>query len=615
MANPVNFKTFPGSMVLVVLCTAAMVSGCKGKSKTVALPDTPAPASVSQLPGKPSLSVSSSEKNLHFSWSAPSGAVYFRVYENADGISGFTRISGDLTAPQFDREIAVHLFDWLNARYTVEACNPAGCIMSNEISAVSAMVTSIDYLKASNAGGSDAFGFSFALSSDGNTLAVGALQEASAATGVNGDQNDNSATNAGAVYVFVRSAGSWVQQAYIKASNTDADDVFGNALALSNDGNTLAIGAVREDNAAGSSGNDNNNSGPNSGAVYVFTRNLNQWTQQAYIKPSVSDAYDYFGYRVALSADGNTLAASAIEEDSNATVINGSQTDNSATNSGAVYVFLRNADVWSQQAYVKASNAQAGDYFGGAIALASDGNTLAVGAAHENSNATGINGDQSSNSLNHSGAVYVYTRSVSTWSQQAYVKASNSGAGDWFGSSVSLAADGNILAVAARYEGSVATGINGNQSDNSAVGSGAAYVFTRSGSTWSQQTYVKSSNTDSSDNFGMSLQLSGDGNTLAIGAFFEDSGSTGIEGNQFDNSAVDSGAVYLFTYGGSGWSQKSYIKASNAETVDYFGGAVALSADGKVLVVGAEGEDSNAAGINGNQADNSVAYSGAVYVY
>jgi len=617
MAKITGLKPFANLVVifLIAVCTVVALQGCKGRSKKVSLPDTPAPSAVLHAPPKPSLGVNSSTKTLHFSWPAVANATYYKLYENADGLSGFIQIGGDLTSTQYDLDIVVHLFDWPNARFMIEACNSVGCTASAETNAVAAMVSSFDYIKASNPGAGDALGYALALSRDGNTLAVGALLEDSAATGVNGNQNDETSVNAGAVYVFIRSGNSWLQQAYLKASNTDPDDYFGNAVALSDDGNTLAIGSLREDNAAGSSGNDNNNSGTNSGAVYVFTRTADQWSQQAYIKPSVSDVSDYFGYRVVLSGDGNTLAASATEEDSNATVINGSQSDNSALNSGAVYVFSRNATVWSQQAFVKASNAQAGDYFGGALSIAADGNTLAVGAAHENSNATGINGDQANNSANHSGAAYVYTRSVSTWSQQAYVKASNTGAGDWFGSAVSLAADGNTLAVGARYEGSSASGVGANQSDNLAVGAGAAYVFTRSATNWTQQTYIKSSNPDASDNFGMALQLSGDGNTLAVGAFFEDSSSTGIDGNQSDNSAADSGAVYVFTYGVSGWRQQSYIKASNSESVDYFGGAVALSLDGKTLVVGAEGEDSNAVGINGDASNNSIAYSGAVYVY
>jgi hypothetical protein len=113
------------------------------------------------------------------------------------------------------------------------------------------------------------------------------------------------------------------------------------------------------------------------------------------------------------------------------------------------------------------------------------------------------------------------------------------------------------------WEDSNATGINGNQADDSAPDSGAVYVFTRSGGVWSQQAYVKASNTGPGDSFGFSLALSADGNTLAVGAYLENSNATGIGGNQADNSALDSGAVYVFTRSGGVWSQQAYIKASN----------------------------------------------------
>ena len=116
-----------------------------------------------------------------------------------------------------------------------------------------------------------------------------------------------------------------------------------------------------------------------------------------------------------------------------------------------------------------------------------------------------------------SGAVYVFTRNGATWSQQAYVKASNTQAGDFFSLSASLSDDGNTLAVGALSEDSNASGIDGNQADNSAAASGAVYVFIRSGTTWTQKTYVKASNTVGNSLFAR-VSLSGDGNTLAVGA-------------------------------------------------------------------------------------------------
>ena len=240
-----------------------------------------------------------------------------------------------------------------------------------------------------------------------------------------------------------------------------------------------------------------------------------------------------------------------------------------------------------------------------------------VGAAAEDSNATGVNGNQADNSASGSGAVYVFTRDgAGSWSQQAYIKSSNADASDGFGSSVALS--GDTLAVGTGYEDSNTTGVNGNQLNNSASTSGAVYVFTRDDTgLWSQQAYIKASNTDALDFFGDHIALSGD--ILAVGAsnpgfWGEDSNATGVNGDDTNNFASSSGAVYVFTRDGTGsWSQQAYIKASNTDAEDWFGGSVALS--GGTLAVGAGYEDSNATGVNGNQADNSAYAAGAVYVF
>ncbi|MES2583760.1 MAG: FG-GAP repeat protein, partial [Pseudomonadota bacterium] len=324
---------------------------------------------------------------------------------------------------------------------------------------------------------------------------------------------------------------------------------------------------------------------------------------------------DLFGSSVALSGDGSTLAVSAGGESSTATGINGDQADFNAATSGAVYVFIRTGIAWTQQAYVKASNTGADDTFGYSVALSSDGSTLAVGALGEDSSATGINGDGTDNGANNSGAAYIFTRTGVTWTQQAYVKASNTGAGDNFGRSVALSADGTTLAVGAYLEASAATGIDGDGTNNSSGQSGAVYVFTRTGVTWAQQAYVKASNTETSDQFGYSVALSGDGNTLVVGAYGEGSNATGISGNQSNNSALGAGAAYVFTRTGVTWTPQAYVKASNTGALDRFSISVALSSDGSTLAVGAYLEASTATGINGNGSNNGAGDSGAVYIY
>jgi len=599
--------------LLIAVMALGLLSACGGGGGGSA-PVAPV------APPAPTLNLNFALKQLQFSWTAVSDAMTYRLFENPDGVSGYTQVGADMpaTATTKTLDIAVHRHNWPNARYLLEACNAVGCTASNEVFTLSGMLQTIGYFKASNTEAGDHFSrWTIALSADGNTLAVGAPLEASAATGINGNQADNSAPMAGAVYVFTRTGGTWITQTYIKASNTETLDQFGSDIALSGDGNTLAVGAPGEDSAAtGINGNQGDNSASFAGAVYVYTRTGGTWTQQAYVKASNTEPNDDFGNGVALSGDGNTLAVGAIQEASAAIGINGNEADNSAPNSGALYVFTRSAGTWSQEAYVKASNTGAGDRFGARNpALSADGNTLAVAAFWENSAATGINGDQGDNSAPGAGAVYLFTRTGGTWAQQAYVKASNTGSQDRFGGSLALSADGNTLAVGAWEEDSAATGINGNQGDNSAIRAGATYVFARIGDTWTQQAYVKSSNTESLEDFGFSNALSANGDMLAVGARIEDSAATGIGGDQFDNSATNSGAVYVFTRNAGTWSQQAYVKASNTESGDDFGTSVALSADGNTLAVGADGEASLATGINGDQGDNSAPGAGAVYLY
>src|SRR6266436_3505967 len=315
----------------------------------------------------------------------------------------------------------------------------------------------------------------------------------------------------------------------------------------------------------------------------------NAWSPKsiAYIKASNAKKDDQFGFTVALSGDGNTMAVGTTGEDSSATGVNGNQADTSMAGSGAVYVFTRSGTAWSQQAYVKASNTgekEDGDQFGYSVALSSDGNTLATGAIAERSAATGINGDQSSNAADGSGAVYVFARSGATWSQQAYVKPWNTTVrGGLFGYSVGLSGNGDTMAVGTYDEDR---------------GRGAAYIFARTGATWSQQNRLTTSNAEPGDSLGCSIAISDDGNTVVAGAFDEDSILRGIqppnEGSNDAASDVSTGAAYVFVRNGTAWTQQAFIKATNTRLNDQFAWALALSRDGDTLAVGAHLEDSGA---------------------
>jgi hypothetical protein len=424
---------------------------------------------------------------------------------------------------------------------------------------------------------------------------------------IDANEDDSSAPDAGAVYVFVRSNDAWTQQAYIKASNAGITDEFGYSVAVS--GDTLAVGAHNEASAvSGIDGNQLNNSAAGAGAVYVFTRDgAGNWSQQAYIKASNTGAGDEFGASVALA--GDTLAVGAPLEDSATDIINGEQLNESAANAGAVYVFVRNgAGTWQQQAYVKASNTDAGDRFGHRVAMSGD--TLAVSARDEDSASVGVGGDQAGDMAVNSGAAYVFVRDGNgQWTQQAYVKASNAGANDIFGASLVL--DNDTLAVGSPYEDSAANTINGEQLNEDAFNAGAAYVFVRDGNgLWSQQAYVKSANSETRDLFGWSIALSGD--TLLVGATGEASASTGVNSEAGGNDADEAGAAYVFVRNAGLWSQSAYVKPSNTGTEDQFGIGVAVS--GETLAIGARAEDSDGTGIDPVPNEDAVD-SGAGYVY
>jgi hypothetical protein len=539
-------------------------------------------------------------KQFQFAWTVPQvGVAEYQLLERVHPDAAFVAkaVAIDTTI-----SLTVPLHLRAHASYALRACNAWECADSAPIDVMGTLVDAIGYFKASNSDEYDVFGGNVVLSGDGRTLAVTAFYEDSAATGINGDQASNAAGDSGAVYVYVLDElDAWTQQAYIKASNTEAFDGFGRGLALNEDGTLLVVGAPGKADVAG--------------AVYVFERSeMGEWTQQAYLEASNTEAEDGFGVRVASSNDGTTLAVAATGEDSSATGIDGNQADNAATAAGAVYVFGRDGmGEWTQQAYLKASNTGAEDGFGVSMRLSQNGSTLAVGAFGEAS----VDGNPTDDSALAAGAVYVFDRDgMGVWTQQAYLKAQNPGAYDLFGSDVGLSGDGTTLVVGAPGEASNAKGIDGDQTNDSAAGAGAVYVFTRDGlGPWTQRAYIKASNSSGAARFGDQLALTDDGNILAVGAQTEDGGGVGIDDPTLTTSP-GSGAAYVFGRDELGvWTQSAYVKAPISGQNLLFGWEVALSGDGATLAVGARAESSNATGIGGDPTDDSLSEAGAVYLY
>lgn len=405
-------------------------------------------------------------------------------------------------------------------------------------------------LSASDAETGDEFGKNLSISGTGEYLIAGARNE------------DTVASNAGAAYIFKRTGSTWSQQAKLTASDGGASDNFGYDVAISKDGNYAIVGAVFEDGGAGDPKS-------NAGAAYVFVRSGSSWTQQAKLVASDAVASDLLGVHVSINQDGTYVALGAEGEDAN------------ATDSGAVYIFVRSGSSWSQQQKIEQSPSFANHRFS-KVSLNPYGVYLLAGA-------TGVQGPPN---FNNEGAVYVFTRSGSTWTQQqGPIFTSDGQSSDAFGNSIAIDEMATTFISSSRNE-------DGGSGDpiNSA---GAAYIFTRSGGTWTEQAKIVASDAEASDNFGQSVAISKDGNIVVVGAVNEDGGS---------GSPLSSvGAFYVFERTGSSWTQKKKILTSDGDAFDSFAHEVSISDDGKYIIAGAHGE--------GGGSGNPASSAGAVYVY
>ena len=333
----------------------------------------------------------------------------------------------------------------------------------------------------------DHFGQSVAIS--GDTAVVGAIENL---------------TGTGAAYVFIRTGTTWSQQQKLTASDGAFSDFFGVSVAIDN--NTIVVGADEKNNR---------------GAAYVFVRSGTVWSQQQELTASDIALNDSFGISVGISA--NTIVIGAL-----------SHTVGSNINQGAAYVFVRSGTVWSQQQRLTASDGAQGDFFGGSVAIS--GNSVVAGAY---------------GALSHRGATYVFVRSGTVWSQQQKLLASQGQPDDQFGISVAIDVD------------TVVIGANGDDI-NANTNQGAAFVFVRSGTVWSEQQRLLSLDGAAGDQLGFSVAISGD--KAVVGT---------------ENADVFQGAAYVFSRSGTVWSQEQKLSASDGFE---FGNSVAI--DGHYLIVG-----------------------------
>ncbi len=403
----------------------------------------------------------------------------------------------------------------------------AGVLLLVAMSAWSVTPVEVAKLLAADGAAGDQFGYSVALS--GDTALIGARF----------DDDDVNGLESGSAYVFIRIGTTWSQQARLTAADGSDRDWFGVRVALS--GDTAVIPADADDSDV---------NGVDSGSVYVFIRSGTTWTQQAKLTASDGAAVDLFGYSVALSGDTALFGARFDDDD-----VNG-------VDSGSAYVFIRSGTTWSQQVKLTAADVAAGDEFGYSVALFGD--TAVITADADDDDVNGVD----------SGSAYVFTRSGTAWSQQAKLTAADSAAGDMFG--VRVALSGDTALIGARFD------------DDDGVDSGSAYVFTRTGTAWSQQAKLTAADSAAGDWFGYSVALSSD--TALIGAHF----------NDYDVDGVDSGSAYIFKRSGTTWSQQAKLTAADATAGDQFGGRVALSGD--TALIGARLVDNDVYGVDSGSA-------------
>ncbi len=369
----------------------------------------------------------------------------------------------------------------------------------------------------------DEFGYGLALRSD--TAIIGAPFD---------DVGGN--TDQGSAYAFTRSGTAWAQQNQFSTGAGSSDQQFALAIAVS--GDTAMAGARFE--TVGSK--------LRQGAVYVYTRNANVWTQSARLVASDGDVGDTFGNDVAINGDTAVIGASG-------------DTLGSSTLQGSAYVFSRSGGTWSQQSKLIAADGSSGMEFGRVVAV--DADTVLIGAP---SARIGTNFNQ--------GAAYVYTRSAGSWGLQSKLTASDGEAGDYLGLAVALSSD-NAL-VASSYDD-----IAGNSDQ------GSVYAFSRSGVSWSAQDKLIAADGAAGDYFGIAVAMSGD--TAVVGAFLDD---IGVNANQ--------GSAYVYTRSAGSWSLQSKLVANDGVANDSFGLGIAL--DGNIAVIGARQRD------NASNSDQGAAY-------
>lgn len=470
-------------------------------------------------------------KQFDFTWNADPHATHYQLLERASENQLFALIRDEIVSESISITVPLHLRH--DASYKLMTCaeDYGGCVEYGSVDVSGDLAPAIGFFKASSPSMGARFGWSVAVSQDDRTLVAGAPR-----------RHVGETYRAGTVYVFVRAADdTWDEEAILVADQPRADAEFGWSVAVSADGDTIAVGTQLENH------------------VHVFSRGQTGWSTIAQLQGQ--NTHDWFGAVVELSAGGERLAVVAPGEE-------------------ATYVFSRAPD----DSYVEDAHLMTPDmYYHKNLALSADGETLAVGTLR---------------------GLHVFTRGATTWDLYEVIGNIDVGEDSVFGWSVALSANGDTLAVgdplASPFQ----------------PYSGLAYVYARGVLGWEPQAEIHALNANEEDQFGYDVDLSDDGALLAVGAWHEDGDTDGIGGDPSNNLGEDVGAIYLYERSAGSWGHREYVKPKTSHGKDtYFGSSFDLSGSTRTIAVGTYCESSDTAGIGGDPKNADLNESGALFLY
>lgn len=440
----------------------------------------------------------------------------------------------------------------------------------------------VTYLKSAQPERSAAFGRFHALSGDGALLAVG-------------DPFPRAPGAPGRVRLIDLNHPALMERVLLGPQDGEAPRrSFGRALSLSATASVLAVGMPHDQLHAG--------------RAFLFRRPGDGASEPHPLMSPDSLRGDGFGACVIVSPDASLIAVGAPTypptpaDEPPGRLIPGP---------GAVYVYTTTSSAAPTVLQtLQAPWGDAGDSFGSALAMSQDGSVVAVGAPGEDS----PEADAQSDSVPDSGVVFVFRRQSGTFVEVDRVKAPVPSENARFGAAVALSASGDLLVVGAPGDVSDAVGVDGVPGARRREDSGAVHIFERQ-TGWVATAFVKASNTHARARFGEALGLTADGRRLLVGAPGESGGGRGIDADSaVDIDAGGSGAVFILERGPTQWTHSRYLKAPNADSNDAFAWA-SSDAAGRLVIVGAPGEDSDAAGPGGDPHNDLRPDSGAIYLY